>query len=232
MMRVLIRLILVSAVLGLALPAWAGDGSSSSPLSSIAPAARHAKLGIRAYGLFDFTALTAKQSYSAVLGSSHVTAFGGGADVLDVWKHVFVRVAVSHAAEKGSRVFVDNGQVFSLHIPITISWTPVEVGGGWRFRPGYSATSSITPYVGGAFVALDYKEASQFAQPGDNVSTYLTGVEGFGGVEFGLLKWLSVAGEAQYRTIPNALGSAGVTKDFNEKDAGGFTARVLVAFRR
>lgn len=231
-MRAFIRFMMMPAMLALAVPASAGDASAFSTLFSVAPAARHATLGIRVYGMFDFTTLAAKQSYSAVLGSSHVKAFGGGADVVDVWKHVFVRVAVSHATEDGSRVFVDNGQIFSLHIPITIAWTPIEVGGGWRFRPGYSATSSITPYVGGAFVALGYKETSQFAQPGDNVSTYLTGVEGFGGVEFGLLKWLSVAGEAQYRTIPNALGSAGVTKDFNEKDAGGFTARVLVAFRR
>lgn len=231
-MRSFTHCVLVLALLGLALPAWADDGSSPSPLFSIAPPARHAKLGIRVYGLFDFTTLTASKSYNAVLGSSHVKAFGGGADIVDVWKHAFVRVTVTHAAEKGERVFVDNGQIFSLHIPITITWTPIELGGGWRFRPGYSASSSITPYVGGAFVALGYKETSDFAQPGDDVSTYLAGAEGFAGVEFGLMKRLAVSGEAQYRTIPNALMAGGVSNDFNEKDAGGFTARILVAFRR
>lgn len=231
-MRVFIRVVLAALIVGYALPAWAGDGSTSVSSFSVAPAARRARLGVRVYGAFDFTTLAAKQSYKAVLGSSSITAFGGGADIVDVWKHVFVRVAVTHASKSGSRVFVDNGQVFPLHIPIKIAWTPIELGGGWRFRPGYSASSSITPYVGGAFVALGYKETSDFAQSGDNVSTYLSGAEGFAGVEFGVIKWLAVSGEAQYRTLPNALGAGGVSKDFNENNAGGFTARVLVAFRR
>ena len=231
-MRILIRFVFLAAILGLATSASAADGSSASSLFSPAPKARRAKPGIRAYGAFDFTTLAANKSYNAVLGSSHVTAFGGGVDIIDAWKHAFVRVAVTHAAKTGSRVFVDNGQVLSLGIPITISWTPIELGGGWRFRPGYSASSSVTPYIGAAFVALAYKETSEFGQANENVSTYLPGAEGFGGVEFGLLKWLAVSGEAQYRTIPNALGAAGASKDFNETDAGGFTARVLVSFRR
>lgn len=229
-MRRLIRLILVAALTALAVPAYAGDGSSSSPASFLAPAPRSHRSAIhfRVYAAVDFDVLAAKQSYKAVLGSSNVTAFGGGADI-DVWKHAFVRAAVTHASKIGSRVFVDSGQVFSLGIPITISWTPIELGGGWRFeRPA----SRVTLYVGGAFVTLDYKETSNFAQAGDNVSKNLPGAEGFGGVEFGLGRWAAISAEAQYRTIPSALGAGGASQDFNEKDAGGFTARVLIAFRR
>ncbi|HEY3886221.1 MAG TPA: hypothetical protein VGL62_13480, partial [Vicinamibacterales bacterium] len=64
------------------------------------------------------------------------------------------------------------------------------------------------------------------------VSSHLSGAEGFGGVEVGLAKHLSASGEAQYRTVPNAIGAGGVSQDFGEKDLGGFTARVLVAYRR
>lgn len=225
-MRRFIRFILVVGLAALALPAYAGDGSAS--FLSAAPRSHHSTMHFRVYAAVDFDILAAKQSYKAVLGSSNVTAVGAGADV-DVSKHAFVRAAFTHASKTGSRVFVDNGQVFSLGIPITISWTPIEVGGGWRFgRPA----SRVTPYVGGAFVALDYKETSNFAQAGDNVSKNLPGAEGFGGVEFGLGKWAAISGEAQYRTIPNALGAGGVSQDFNEKNAGGFTARVLIAFRR
>lgn len=242
-MRVLFRAVVVVALAGIALPAWAADGPSTSrsvqrpqprpqPRPQARPRPKRPPIGLRAYAAVDFDQLAAKQSYQAVVGSSHVIAYGGGVDILDVWQRVFIRGAVTHGSRSGSRVFVDNGQVTSLGIPITISWTPIELGGGWRFKPTRSRFHPITPYVGGAFVALDYKETSQGAEAGDNVSSFLPGAEGFGGVEFGILKHLAVSAEAQYRTIPNALGSGGVSQDFNEKDAGGFTARVMIAFKR
>ena len=227
-MRRLVPVILVAVFAALALPAYADDGSSPASFLLAAPPGHHSTLAFRIYAAIDFDVLAANQSYKAVLGSSTVPAFGAGADI-DVWKHAFVRVAITHASKSGNRAFVDNGQVFSLGIPITISWTPIELGGGWRFG---RSNARATPYVGAAFVVLDYKETSEFAQAGDNVATYLTGGEGFGGVEVGLGKWAAISGEAQYRTIPNALGAGGVSQAFNEKDAGGFTARVLIAFRR
>ena len=243
-MRVLYRAVVVVALFGLALPAWAADGPSSSsravqrpqprpqPRPQARPRPKRPPIGIRAYAAVDFDQLAAKQSYKAVVGSSHIIAYGAGVDVLDVWKHVFIRGAVTHASRNGTRVFVDTGQVFSLGQPITISWTPIELGGGWRFKPTRSRLHPITPYVGGAFVALDYKETSPGAEAGDDVTSYLPGAEGFGGVEFGILKHLAVSAEAQYRTVPNALGTGGVSKDFNETNAGGFTARVMIAFKR
>lgn len=241
-MRVLFRALAVPALLALAVPAVAADGPSApstsvsvqrpQPRPLLKPRPKRKPIGIRVYGAVDFDQLAATQSYQAVLGTSHVLAYGGGVDILDVWRHAFIRGAVTHGSRNGSRVFVDSGQVVSLGIPITISWTPIELGGGWRFKPTRSRLHPITPYVGAAFVALDYKETSQFAEASDNVSSYLPGAEGFGGVEIGILKHLAVSGEAQYRTIPNALGAGGVSQDFNETNAGGFTARVMIAYKR
>src|SRR5438309_5579682 len=117
--------------------AAAGQSSSSQSTTSITapdnaqvandqrrlftPPTPRQSLGFRAFGAVDVDALTAQKSFDAVLGTSQLTAFGGGADVLNVWKTAFVRVAVSHATGSGNRAFVLNGQPVSLNIPIKVS---------------------------------------------------------------------------------------------------------------
>src|SRR5262249_32644992 len=130
-------------------------------------------VGIRAFGVVDTDALTAHQSFDAVLGTSRLTAFGGGADVLNIWKTVFVRAALSHTNKSGNRAFAVNGQVVSLNIPIKVSMTPVEIGGGWRFAS--SRSSHVVPYAGGGVLIQTYSEKSNFAGSGDDVSQTNTG---------------------------------------------------------
>jgi hypothetical protein len=150
--------------------------------------------------------------------------------VLNVWKHVFVRFAASHASKSGSRAFVANGQPVSLGIPITVAMTPIEVGGGWRFP--ISSAPRVTPYAGGEYVAVMYSETSQFAGSGDNVSQTSSGYGVLGGVEVRLFKWVIAGGEAQFRSIPNALGHGSVSQDFGETNLGGFTVRGLIGIGR
>jgi hypothetical protein len=225
-MRSSVRCVCAMAVLLLAppVPARAGQARPARP----APRAP-APIGLRAYGVVDLDALAATDSFDAVVGTSHLTAFGGGVDVVDIWKHLFARVAVTRARQSGSRVFVANGQVFPMGIPLTVTMTPIEVGGGWRFvsrKPG-----RLTPYAGVSFVSLGYTETSKFAESSENTSERFTGQDVFGGVEVRILKWLVASGEAQYRRIPNALGAGGVSKDFGESDLGGVTARVAIGIR-
>ena len=149
--------------------------------------------------------------------------------MLNVWKHVFVRFAASHTSKSGSRSFVANGQPFSLGIPITVAMTPIEVGGGWRFP--ISSASRFVLYVGGEYVAVNYSETSQFAGSGDNVTQTNSGSGVFGGVEVRLFKWIIAGGEAQFRSIPNALGHGSVSQDFGETNLGGFTVRGLIGVR-
>ena len=184
-------------------------------------------IGFRAYGIFDADTMAAKDSFEAVLGTSRLTAFGGGVDVTDIWKHVFVRVAATHASKDGSRVFVSGSQVFPLGIPLTVTMTPIEAGGGWRFA---SKGSGVTPYVGASFLSVGYTETSKFADAAENTSERFSGQDVFGGVEFGA-KWIAVAAEVQYRRVPNALVAGGVSQDFDENDLGGFTARITFGIR-
>jgi len=189
-------------------------------------AATGSGVGFRAYGLFDTTATAASKSFDAVFGSSSLFSVGGGAEI-DVWRQLFLRIAASRVQRTGSRAFVDDsGNVFSLNIPLTATLTPIEAGGGWRF----AGKSRLTPYIGGAFVSLGYQETSTFAQAGDAVDERYTGAEGFGGVDITIAKGFFFGGEAQYRHIAVPASSSSVMPQFNDKDLGGFTARVLVGF--
>jgi hypothetical protein len=207
-----------------------GNGNAAADQRLLStPSTSRQSIGIRAFGAIDGTALTAHQSFNAVLGTSQLMAFGGGADVLNVWKSAFVRVAVSHAIKSGNRAFVLNGQPVSLGIPITVSMTPVEIGGGWRF--GTFRSTRIVPYAGGGVLIQPYSEKSAFAGLGDDVSQTNTGFTAFGGVEVDVSKWLMVGAEAQFRGVPNAIGKGGVSQAFGETNLGGYALRVLFGIR-
>ena len=181
-------------------------------------------ISLRAYGIADYNSLTAKRSFEAVLGTSTLESFGGGVAV-DIWKHLFVRVAGTRARETGRRVFVSGSEVFPLGIPLTVTMTPIEAGGGWRFA---TKSGRFTPYAGVSYLSMGYAEESDFAEAGDNTNERFKGQAVFGGAEFRIWKWIVAAGEAQYRRVPKALGGGGASKDFNESDLGGVTARVSI----
>ena len=219
-MRPTLRLACVVAAGVLVLPAFARAGQEQPA----PPPKKPISIGLRAHGIVDFNTLAAKESFEAVLGTSNMTAFGGGVEV-DIWKGVFVRVAGARARESGSRVFVSGSEVFPLGIPLTVTMTPIEAGGGWRF---VTKNGRLTPYAGVSYLSMGYTEESDFAEAGENTSERFPGQTVFGGAEFRIWKWFTAAGEAQYRRVPNALGAGGVSKDFNETDLGGVTARIMI----
>ena len=187
-------------------------------------------IGFHPYAAIDGNTMAASSSFEAVLGTATLLGYGGGVDVTDVWKHLFARVAVTHATKKGTRAIFTGTEAVPLGIPLTVSMTPLEFGGGWRFVP---SRGRIVPYAGAAALVLSYKETSPVppADASDNVSDSFTGYEVFGGAEFGLTKWLVAAGEAQYRGVPNAIGDAGLSQAFSETDLGGFTVRFTIGIR-
>lgn len=226
-MRPRLRCVCVIAVLLLALTVSARAGQGRQPPRASRPPS---PIGLRAYAIVDVNAVAAKESFDAVLGTSQMTAFGGGLDVVDLWKHLFARVAITRARKSGRRVFVANNEVFPLGIPLTVTMTPVEAGAGWRFvsRKG---SNRVIPYAGAAFLSMGYAETSMFAESADNTSERFAGQDLFGGVDIDLIKWLALSAEGQYRRVPNALGAGGVSKDFGESDLGGFSARVMFGIR-
>jgi len=226
-MRVFPRFVLIPlacACVALA-PRVAAAEEPQAPSSTTRPA-----IGLHPYAVIDGNTMAASSSFEAVLGTATLLGYGGGVDLTDLWKHLFARVAVTHATKEGTRAIFTGTEAVPLGIPLTVSMTPIEIGGGWRFVP---AKGRIVPYAGAAALLLSYKETSPVppADASDNVSDSFTGYEVFGGAEFGLSKWLIAAGEAQYRGVPNAIGDAGLSQAFSETDLGGFTVRFTIGIR-
>jgi opacity protein-like surface antigen len=125
---------------------------------------------------------------------------------------------------------VNNGQIFALGIPLTVGMTPIEIGGGWRStvdrRGRYAA------YAGAGVVFLNYSETTPSGTTDDNTSKTFTGYSVFGGFDRTFGKHWVAGAEAQYRGIPNAIGTAGVSQIYNETSLGGFVVRALLGFKR
>ena len=123
------------------------------------PRAPREPIGFRAFVSFDMVALAAADSFDAALGTSSMTAVGGGGEVLNLWKGLFARVGVSSMSDTGTRVAIVDDDIFDLEIPLDVKMRTIEFGGGWRYvrrarprRPGGHATSSApaTRQTGGA----------------------------------------------------------------------------------
>ena len=241
--------------------AWA-QGTPQTPVSKppatkptaaqpAAPKPKYSMVAVRAAFVVDFESMSAKNTFHAVTGSSHVSAIGGTADIV-FFGHLFARTLVDHASLTGVRgefvgsSFVPNG------IHESISMTPVEFGAGWRFAPGApkrapapqpgrpstaarppapSKPRSITPYLGGGLLGLHYSEISAVLDT-ENTRTTFRGVMVFGGLDLKLGQRFTAGVEAEYRSIANALtGASSAGADAGESNLGGFVIRGLVGLR-
>jgi len=181
-------------------------------------------IGAKAFAAIDFNSFSASHTFNAIFGSTQIPGYGGGVDVTGLWSNLFFRFAVTSAKKTGTRVFVDNSQVFKLNQPAKLSLTPIEIGAGWRF----AGKSKLTPYAGGGAIYEPYKVTYTQSSDLDESQSFTGGVV-FGGVDYAMTKVLNVGGEAQYRTLPNALKSdlsSSVAHVFHETNLGGFTGRI------
>ena len=185
---------------------------------------------LRGYFMTDLASMTASDSFDAVLGSSRLVMRGGGGEVLHIWRGLFARAAFAAAREEGTRAIVVDNEVIPLDIPMTVEVSPLEIGGGWRFRP--LAGGRLVPYVGAAVLRVGYRERSEFAVADDDVDATFTGRAFFGGLEAVIGGWVIVGAEVQHRSVPDALGEGGVSAAFRETDLGGSAIRFLVGIRR
>jgi hypothetical protein len=212
---------------------------AAPPRAAAAP--RRNKLGVSGFVDLGQTSFSAKDSFEAILDTSSGPIFGGGGQV-NLPFNLFARVDVTRFKKDGERAFVTpSGEVFKLGIPATIEVMPIEFTGGYRRefafgRRGPGARSGggfrIIPFAGGGAGVVQYKETSDFAQPGDDVDESFTSYHFMGGVEVPLWKFLGVGVEYHHRWVPDALGTGGVSEQFNEDDLGGgtFRFRVIVGF--
>ena len=184
-------------------------------------------------GFFDAGAvkLTAAESFEAVAGTATGLVFGGGGEVV-LPGGIFAAVRLSQFQKTGQRVFVFEGDTFPLGIDSTIRIRPFEVSGGYRFNSGRAGRSltppRVIPYVGGGIGWHRYQESSEFAEEDENVNDTFRGYHLLGGAEVRVARWFGVSGEAQWTTVPDALGQDpnSVSAEFDETDLGGVTFRV------
>ena len=221
-------------------------------LALLTPAAPHAQVRrpqvppstngqptFRGFGDAGVTVFSATQSFKAILGRPAGPLFGGGVE-LGFSNRLFVSVAASRFRRTGHRVFAFQGQVFDLNEPATITITPLEVTAGYRHtrraQPGAraAAPAKLIPYVGGGVGFHKYTETSAHSTDADDVHATFTGYHVQGGVEMPVQKWMALAAEAQFASVPNALGKDpnGVSSLYKEHDLGGFTFRMKLVVGR
>jgi opacity protein-like surface antigen len=184
---------------------------------------------VRGFADIGSTSFSAERSFEAVLGSARGPVFGGGVEGL-LPGHVFVNLRVSRFRRTGQRVFTFNDQLFSLGIPVTVTVVPIELTGGYRFDYG----RPLVPYAGAGVGWYRYRERSEFADTDENVRDRFTGFHLLGGTEVHLARWVGAAFEAEWATVPDALGGSpnSVAREFQESNLGGFTIRGKVIVGR
>jgi opacity protein-like surface antigen len=182
------------------------------------------EIGFRGFGEVGGTRFSSTESFTAVIGSPSGIVYGGGVEAV-LPRGVFVSLQVSRFKKDGTRVFVFNNEPIDLGIATTVTVTPVEVTGGYRFP---LKNAKVIPYVGAGVGWHRYEETSDFATSDEDVKATHQGYHVLGGAEVRLSRLFGVAGEAQWSTVPDALGENpnSVSAAFDESDLGGVTFRV------
>ncbi len=182
--------------------------------------------GIRGYAEGSYEWFTASDSFKAILDTGGGFFYGGGAQAY--YKAIYVDVGISNFEKTGQRAFVFEGDVYRLGVRDLIMMTPLVVTAGYRFRD----QNGVVPYLGGGIGSLKFQEVSDFADPGENASERFTSYHAVGGLEYAATKWLFVAGEVRYATVPDAIGAPGIAAEFDESNLGGFSVAVKLLVGR
>ena len=168
------------------------------------------------------------KTFKAVFGDARGVTWLGAGQLL-FRGGMFAEVSVERFRRTGQRVFVFEGNVIPLGIADTVTITPITVAGGYRFvRSG----SRVTPYAGAGIGSYALREESDFAEDSDNVDTRHAGYLLFAGAEVRLWRWLGVAGELRFATVPDGIGQHGVASEYGETNLGGTTAGVKLIVGR
>jgi hypothetical protein len=197
-------------------------------LAAPSEAGGQSQVGLSGYGVLGDMRLDAAQTFEAVSETSHARVLGAGIQVTNLWRFLFVDVAVSSMTMDGQRVFIDeDSAVRPLGIPLQVSMRHIDVAAGWRSMRG-----RLMPFVGGGFSRLRYRETSELAQPGEDVAETATGPLLLAGVDFTLSRWVRIGAELRYRRIGGVLGSGGASAKFDEDSAGGISTAFRVSIGR
>ena len=207
--------------------AMAGPAAAQTATRRSAPSRGIEIGGYAMVGQFTFAA---GDSFDTILGTHSGTILGGGATVGLPWGGLFVDIGAWQFAADGERALILDGQVYPLGIPVEVSVVPLEISAGWKFR--LRRLPKLMPYAAGGYTSMGYKETSSFSGAGEDVDERFGGYHLRGGAEFKVTRWLGVAGEVAWTTVPDAIGEGGVSKAFNEDNLGGTSLRARITVGR
>jgi hypothetical protein len=190
---------------------------------ALAAPARAQSVSFRPFFVITGEQMAAKSSFDAIFGHSFEPFLGGGVSVV-LADGIWVDASVSRFQKTGQRAFDNDGQIFQLGIPLTVTVTPIEVSGGYRFK----TSPRLWTYVGGGIGSYGYEESSSDATASDNVNSRHIGYLVLGGVEGRVQQWISLAADVQFTRVSGILGASGISKDLNENDLGGIAVRFRV----
>jgi len=182
---------------------------------------------IEGYAVFGRISLTAAESFEAIVGESSGPILGGGIRIGLGLGGLFLDIGAWRFHAEGERAFIIDNEVIGLGIPVDVKVTPIEISGGWRFR--IRKLPKLIPYAAGGLTSMRYEETSDFSTPTEDGHDTFNGYHLLGGAEYKITRWLGVAGEASWASVPDAIGKAGVSKTFNETDLGGTSLRLKIA---
>jgi opacity protein-like surface antigen len=164
----------------------------------------------------------ARESFQALFGGSSGGAFGGGLELQ--YRRFFLRAGVERVAKTGERVFVFEGEVFPLAIEDKVTITPLSAVVGYRF----ARLGPATLFAGAGVGSYKLTETAVLGDVSESVEERFTGFQGLVGAEFRINRWIGVAADVQYATVPRSLGTGGVSEVFAEEDLGGLGFRLHV----
>ena len=218
-------------LLGALTPA-AADAQTGTP-PAMNPERGGLRLGIQGFGAAGVEFPIATDSLTAADLQKRPFEAGGGAQVTNIWRGLFIQGSFSRWRDTGERAFIDSeGNRFGLGIPLSVESRYIDVGAGWRFEKtrGPVAAVRVVPYVGGGAGILQYEESSPFALPGENIDERYTTYHAFAGAEYWILNWLAVSGDVKYRFVRDVLGAGGVSGVLGEDafDGTSLAVRVLI----
>lgn len=174
--------------------------------------------------------LSSANSFDAIVGKHAGPIVGGGAHVGLPWGGLFAEVGAWRFHQDGERVFINNGTRFPLGIHEDITLTPIEISAGWRVR--FRRLPKLIPYAAVGLTSMRFQETSDVSAAGEDVDENFGGYHLNVGAEYKIMRWLGVAGEAQWSTVPDAIGAGGVSETFQENELGGKAVRLKITIGR
>lgn len=187
-------------------------------------------LEIGGYAMLGLMNFMSADSFEVVVGSPLGTIVGGGVRVGLPLGGLFVDVGAWQFRGSGQRVFIFEGEEFPLGIPLDVTITPLEISGGWQFR--FRRAPEFRPYIAGGITSYRYQEVSEFARDAENADDRFDGYRLAGGAAFQVARWIGVAWELNWTSVPDALGKGGVSAAFDESNLGGGSFRFKITIGR